>query len=283
MAHIRQTDALLRDFVVTYNDPRVEGAGRPGLPGSFLIWVDADTERAYPMIKHGTEPTEWEPVFSGTEGPTGGVATADIEDLAVTTGKLAALAVTTAKLALLSVTDAQLAANAVITAKILDLNVTTGKLAALAVTDAKLAADAVTTAKILDANVTAAKLAATVVAAIPGTPTISVDAQIGTTRTSTVQLKNIAGGDLAAKAHVRVWVSDVAAGAPTATAPNGGTGIGDGVTIATITANKVFDLVSGEAGDFTVALTESGVGPTTWYVNVAIGAHVASAAVAIAN
>lgn len=85
------------------------------------------------------------------------VGTAEIANLAVTTGKLAAEAVTTAKIAdlnvttgkiaLLAVDTGQLAAGAVETAKIEDLNVTTGKLALLAVGSAQLAASAVTAAK----------------------------------------------------------------------------------------------------------------------------------------
>jgi hypothetical protein len=90
------------------------------------------------------------------------VATANLDDLAVTTGKLAADAVTAAKLAddavvtanivNLNVTAGKLAADAVETAKIKDLNVTAGKLAADAVTTTKILDDAVTSAKV-DASV----------------------------------------------------------------------------------------------------------------------------------
>lgn len=65
----------------------------------------------------------------GFTGASGTVATANIEDLAVSTGKIAALAVT----------DAKLAADAVTTAKILNSNVTTAKIADANVTRAKLA------------------------------------------------------------------------------------------------------------------------------------------------
>ncbi len=66
----------------------------------------------------------------GTVGTLATVATANIDDLAITTAKLANLAVTAAKIANATITATQLASNAVETAKILDLAVTAGKLAA---------------------------------------------------------------------------------------------------------------------------------------------------------
>lgn len=83
------------------------------------------------------------------------IATANIQDLAVTTGKLAANAVTTAKITDANVTADKLASNAVTTAKITDASVTADK----------LASNSVTTAKITDANVTLAKLASASVSA----------------------------------------------------------------------------------------------------------------------
>jgi len=196
-------DFLIRNITVTNNDPRVAAHGRPGLPGGLIMWVDAQNSRAYLMIKHGDGPTDWEPIYSGTESPAGSVAPAD--------------------------------------------------------------------------------LTAALIAAIAGVPTITVAAQAGTARAATIQLKDAALANLAAKAGARVWVSDAAAGAPAATAPDGGVAISGGVAIVTVVANKVFDVVSSAAGAIVVTLTDSGVGPTTWYVNVAIGNHVVSAAVAIAN
>lgn len=87
------------------------------------------------------------------------IQTAEIDDLAVTTGKINTLAVTTAKINDLAVTTGKIAA----------LAVDDTKLAALAVTAGKIAADAVVTAKIQNAAVTATKLA------VFGTPTAAGD------------------------------------------------------------------------------------------------------------
>lgn len=145
-------------------------------------------------------------------------------------------------------------------------------------------AGSVITADIADLAVTAGKLAAAVAAAIPGTPSLTVAAQASTHRDVTIQLKDITGTALAAKAQARVWLSDTAGGAPTATAPDGGAVVQTGTQVAAITADKVLDVVSDATGVIVVRLTESGTGPTTWFVNVAIGNQVASsAAVAIAN
>lgn len=76
------------------------------------------------------------------------VATADINNSAVTSDKIASSAVTSTKLG----------TSSVITSKINALAVTTEKLANLAVTAAKLAANAVTTEKIADSAVTDAKI-----------------------------------------------------------------------------------------------------------------------------
>lgn len=76
------------------------------------------------------------------------VATADIDNSAVTSAKIASSAVTSTKLG----------TSSVITSKINALAVTTEKLASLAVTAAKLAANAVTTDKIADSAVTDAKI-----------------------------------------------------------------------------------------------------------------------------
>lgn len=77
------------------------------------------------------------------------VATAQIEDSAVTTAKIADTAITTAKLADTAVT----------TAKITDANITTAKIADTAVTTAKIADTAITNAKITDDTITGTKIA----------------------------------------------------------------------------------------------------------------------------
>lgn len=206
-----EPDRLVQFFVITFTDPRVHGRADPH--GSrFCLWVDAATARTYPMIKTGEALTDWAPAAAGVP-----IATADIEDLAVTTGKLN------------------------------DLAVTVGK------------------------------IAAAVTATIPGTPTLTPAAQVGSARAVSIQLKDIAGTNLAAKAQARVWLSDTAGGAPTASAPDGGVAVTAGTQLAAITADKVLDVVSTAAGVITVELTHEGA-DTTWFVNVAIGNVVASSA-----
>jgi hypothetical protein len=87
------------------------------------------------------------------------IATADINDAAITGPKLANNAVTTVKITDANVTTAKIADANVTTAKIADANVTTAKIADAAITGPKLANNAVTTVKITDANVTTAKIA----------------------------------------------------------------------------------------------------------------------------
>ena len=88
----------------------------------------------------------------------GTIATAQIADLAVTSGKLASFAVTSARLASFAVT----------TAKINSLAVTSAKLASFAVTTAKLNTGAVTATRLANTSVTPATYTAA---------TITVDAQ----------------------------------------------------------------------------------------------------------
>lgn len=108
---------------------------------------------------------------------TDGVATEDIQDLAVTEAKLGALAVTEAKLGALAVTEA--------------------KLGALAVTEAKLGAGSVAAAKLADA------VADAIVSA-----TATVGAESTNTVTVTVQLKDIQGNNLSAQRLVHFWLTD---------------------------------------------------------------------------
>lgn len=86
------------------------------------------------------------------------VATADINNSAVTSDKIASSAVTSTKLG----------ASSVITSKINALAVTTEKLANLAVTAAKLAANAVTTDKIANSAVTDAKISSVSASKVTG-------------------------------------------------------------------------------------------------------------------
>ncbi len=82
-----------------------------------------------------------------------------IKDLGVATAEIQNDAVTQAKIADDAVGADQLAANAVVTASIVDDNVTQAKIADDAVGADQLAANAVVTASIVDANVTTAKIA----------------------------------------------------------------------------------------------------------------------------
>lgn len=86
------------------------------------------------------------------------VATADINNSAVTSDKIASSAVTSTKLG----------TSSVITSKINALAVTTEKLAKLAVTAAKLAANAVTTDKIANSAVTDAKISSVSASKVTG-------------------------------------------------------------------------------------------------------------------
>lgn len=118
----------------------------------------------------------------------------------------------------------------------------------------------------------------------PAAPTITVAAQSGTHRDASIQLKDALGVALAVKAMATVWISDSAAAAPTASAPAGGVTVQTGVNVASITANKVFQAVSGSDGIIVMRLTDAtGSINTTWYVNVAFGGSVVSAAVNITN
>lgn len=128
-----------------------------------------------------------------------------------------------------------------------------------------------------DGAVTAAKLAAAVQAKVPGTNTLTAAAQAATHRDVTIQLKDIAGANVAAKTVARVWLSDAAAGAPTASAPDVGFTVQTGVLLAAITANKVLDVISDATGVIVVRIDHAGA-DTTWFVNVAVGAALASSA-----
>lgn len=74
---------------------------------------------------------------------------------------------------------------------------------------------------------------------------------------------------ISARRHVRAYLSGASTGATVAgTAPNGGCVIGtNGAIIASITANKVFDIVTDAAGRFDLTLTDSGT-PTFYLVVV---------------
>ncbi len=84
----------------------------------------------------------------------GTIATAQIEDLAVTSGKLASFAVTSARLASFAVTTSRLATNAVTAIKITQSTITQSKLATDSVGSAQLIATAVTAGSYTSATIT---------------------------------------------------------------------------------------------------------------------------------
>ena len=84
----------------------------------------------------------------------GQIATAQLEDLAVTSGKLASFAVTSARLASFAVTTARLATNAVTAIKITQSTITQAKLAANSVGSNQLISTGVTAASYTAASIT---------------------------------------------------------------------------------------------------------------------------------
>lgn len=138
------------------------------------------------------------------------ISTAKLADGAVTAAKIGSNAVTTVKIINAAVTTDKIADVNVTTAKIADLNVTTGKIADLGVTTGKIADANVTTAKIADANVTPAKLATNVlshaVGMINGTLVATVAASV-----LTIAIKTLAGADPSASDPVTVFFRNVTA------------------------------------------------------------------------
>ena len=90
----------------------------------------------------------------------GTIATAQIEDLGVTSGKLASFAVTSARVASFAVTSAKLATFAVTTAKLATNAVTAIKITQSTITQSKLAANSVGSSQLISTGVTAASYTA---------------------------------------------------------------------------------------------------------------------------
>lgn len=131
------------------------------------------------------------------------------------------------------------------------------------------------------AKVPAGALATTDSAKVPGTPTISVGSETAHARVATITLKDLAGTTLAAISKALVWLSDTAGVAPSAVAPSGATSITTGAAIKEVTTKVVFEAVSNTSGVIGITITEASA--KTYYVNVAYGGVVASAAVAFAG
>ena len=131
-----------------------------------------------------------------------------------------------------------------------------------------------------DASVAAQRTTLGLATPVLGTPTFVVGAPAGNIITVTVTLKDINGTALAACAHARVWLSDTGGtpfAAPSAVGPSVGTSVTTGLQIAVITAKTVLDVVSTAAGVFAIAVEEGGA--KDYYLNVAVGAVVASSGV----
>lgn len=96
-----------------------------------------------------------------------------------------------------------------------------------------------------------------------------------------LQLKDVAGADLAVRGGVKAYLSDDANGdSIIATAPSGGIAIGtDGLAIP-IVAGKYIDLVSESDGDIDIDITEEGAKTCYLIVVLPNGKLVASGAIA---
>lgn len=89
-----------------------------------------------------------------------------------------------------------------------------------------------------------------------------------------VQLKDLLGAELAAKKHVRWWLSDAAAGAPTGTGPATSTTVSTGTALNVFTAKISGDALTDADGALGLTLTETGA--KTWYLNVVCDGVLAS-------
>lgn len=107
-----------------------------------------------------------------------------------------------------------------------------------------------------DNSVTADKLAAALGALIQGTPTLSKNGN-----NYTIQLKDAKGSNPSTYWLARVWWSDTAGGAVTATSIN--TYVVNGAILRTIVAGRDFDWVSTASGVITMTSTASG-SPSKW-------------------
>lgn len=135
--------------------------------GSLLVSTDANVASE---LVTGAADTVLK--TDGTDPAWGKIATANIEDNAITAAKIAADAVGTSEIAADAVTAAEIAAGAVGTTEIADDAVTAAKIATDAVTADAIAAGAVGTAEVADDAITAAKIAANAV----GSSEIAADA-----------------------------------------------------------------------------------------------------------
>lgn len=119
-------------------------------------------------------------------------------------------------------------------------------------------------------------------AATAGQPTIALGAEAAHHIDATIQLKDIAGVNLAAKAKATVWISATAGGVPAAAPPSSPTTFSTGTVLKIVTADVLFEIVSDATGVIVVRVTEATL--KNFYVNVAIGDQIfSSAALAFAG
>lgn len=97
-----------------------------------------------------------------------------------------------------------------------------------------------------------------------GTPVLTAAAESSNARQVTVQAKNALGASLNARREVRLWIGDSSLGAPTGTAPDGGTAVDVGVQLNEVATDVHYVLLSDANGQVKVTLTESSA--KTFYV-----------------
>lgn len=95
----------------------------------------------------------------------------------------------------------------------------------------------------------------------------TVGAAVGDVITATLQItENDGTTGIADTFSVWVWLSDTAAAAVTADAPDGGTAATTGTILQEHATDVSLDIKTHTDGSFSLAITESGV--DTWYANV---------------
>jgi hypothetical protein len=112
--------------------------------------------------------------------------------------------------------------------------------------------------------------------------TLTVGAAVGDVISVTVQMVDAEGAALAAAYSAWAWLSDTAAAAVTADAPDGGTAATTGTILQEHATDVSLDFLTDASGVFVLAITESGV--DTWFLNVRLpsGLVVSSAAITFA-
>lgn len=99
-------------------------------------------------------------------------------------------------------------------------------------------------------------------------PTLTITPEVGDDVVVTVQLKNLAGENVAEKRLLTWWVSDTAGGVLAATAPSGGVAVSGGIAVQVLTTNKSGIAMTDATGEVIFTLTEAGT--DTFYLNVSL-------------